>query len=1062
MKKVLYLLLPLAIIAASGCGKSFSGAQKYLTGPVDGVGLKKSTSIVEGGVEQLFAVVTPAKTSNKRVTWSSSDSTIASVDSSGTVMANKVGAAVITAVTEEGKFSASCDVTVAVKPVPVTGLTLNKNTSVMLIGNAEQLIVDISPRTATNQNLTWSSSDDGIASVDQSGLVTGRTSGSAVITVTSSDGGFTSSCVFTVASVPVYISGLAMNKSATTVVVGKSETLFGVITPSTATDQVLLWSSSNEGVATVGRYSGVVTGVSVGTATITATSSYTTGGTDITTAAAVSVVASEVPVTGITLSKSSMIIDAGSSETISATVSPVGATGQSLLWTSSKSAIASVCSDGTVTGVSAGSAVITASTVDGSIKATCSILVKAANIAVTGVSLNKSSTTIQAGTSETLFALLEPSLASNQNVTWSSSTSNATVSDGKVTGVSAGSATITVTTADGGKTATCECTITAAAVPVSDLSLSADPSGIKVGNSVKMTASITPSTATNQNLIWVSLSPAVATVNAAGVVTGVANGTAIIKANATDGSGCSATCTVTVTVPVTAVKIYTNDSSATVTSAAVNGGFTLQLNAGFTPSAPSDTRVTWTSTNSAIATVGSTTGLVTPVAPGKVTIKVTTTDGGFSAYCVVTVNGCTLTYNANGATGDTPDAVSTLSGGTVNLSTTTLSLTHYNFAGWKIGSTVYKAGIPVQLTGNITAYARWTPVPVYASAGNAHSAIVAYDGTVWTAGDNDYGQLGDGTTNQRTTWVQVMQSAGVPFKDAASVCASERHTMIIKTDGTVWAMGANDAGQLCIGEAISSDSHCYPVQSTALSDVKFISSRTCQDLFLKNNSQLWGGGKNAYGELGQGLSVSSYITPLQLIAGAFISVAAGRMHSAVVSASGAVWTTGSNAHGELGNGGTSSTSAFSLIYTSGAKSVAAGFWHTMVLLTDGSILGTGYNAQGQLGNGSTTSTSTLTSVLSNGAQAIACGQQYSMYISTGNTLYAAGDNGSGQFGNGTTTSATSWTHIMDGVASVYPGNDSTFILKTDGTLWATGGNYYGNLGNGTTDSTSTPFQVILP
>ena len=159
-----------------------------------------------------------------------------------------------------------------------------------------------------------------------------------------------------------------------------------------------------------------------------------------------------IPVTGVTLNKSSTSIIVGASETLIATVEPNDATNKDVTWESSNTNIATVTSAGVVTGVAGGTATITVTTADGSKTATCSVTV---NVPVTGVTLNKSSITLNAGSSETLTATIAPSNASNKNVSWkSSNTSVATVtSAGKVTGVASGTATITVTTADGSKTA---------------------------------------------------------------------------------------------------------------------------------------------------------------------------------------------------------------------------------------------------------------------------------------------------------------------------------------------------------------------------------------------------------------------------------------------------------------------------------------------------------------------------------------------------------------------------------------------------------------------------------
>lgn len=166
-----------------------------------------------------------------------------------------------------------------------------------------------------------------------------------------------------------------------------------------------------------------------------------------------------IRVTGVSLNKTATSIDVDATETLVATIAPSNATNQNVTWTSSNAAVATVGNDGTVTGISAGTAVITVTTADGGLTDTCDVTVSP--IVVTGVSLNKTSTTIEISATETLVATIAPSNATNQNVTWTSSdTDVATVgSDGTVTGVSTGTATITVTTSDGSYTATCDVTV---------------------------------------------------------------------------------------------------------------------------------------------------------------------------------------------------------------------------------------------------------------------------------------------------------------------------------------------------------------------------------------------------------------------------------------------------------------------------------------------------------------------------------------------------------------------------------------------------------------------------
>ena len=177
-----------------------------------------------------------------------------------------------------------------------------------------------------------------------------------------------------------------------------------------------------------------------------------------------------VSVTGVSLNKNATTIAIGANETLTATITPANADNQAVTWSSNNTAVATVNQTGKVTGVSAGTATITVTTQDGNKTATCTVTVpdpSADPVAVTGVSLNKTSTSLTVGATETLTATVAPANAANQAVTWSSNnTAVASVDQtGKVTGVSAGTATITVTTQDGNKTATFTVTVSAAVTP---------------------------------------------------------------------------------------------------------------------------------------------------------------------------------------------------------------------------------------------------------------------------------------------------------------------------------------------------------------------------------------------------------------------------------------------------------------------------------------------------------------------------------------------------------------------------------------------------------------------
>ena len=169
----------------------------------------------------------------------------------------------------------------------------------------------------------------------------------------------------------------------------------------------------------------------------------------------------DIPVTGVSVVPTAGSVTVGQTLALTASVAPADATNKAVTWSSSSDSIATVSDDGVVTGVAEGDATITVTTEDGGFTATCDVTVEAATVAVTGVSVSPTSDSITVGETLTLTATVAPDNATNKTVTWSTSEATvATVEDGVVTGVAEGDATITVTTEDGGFTATCDVTVT--------------------------------------------------------------------------------------------------------------------------------------------------------------------------------------------------------------------------------------------------------------------------------------------------------------------------------------------------------------------------------------------------------------------------------------------------------------------------------------------------------------------------------------------------------------------------------------------------------------------------
>jgi uncharacterized repeat protein (TIGR02543 family) len=613
--------------------------------PVTGVTLRTSSAVIVGDSTTLTATVMPTNATNQAVTWSSGNSAVATVEGSGvtaTVTGVAEGNATITVKTQEGNFTATCTVTVSVDVVPVTGVTLDEESLNLVAGETYTLNYSIEPETATTKGVKFTSDDTAVATVSQAGVVTAVATGSTYIMITADDTTYGEKNDYCIVTVTVPVSGVNLDETELSLAVGGTETLTATVEPPNAKNKNVTWKSNKPTVARVvgNGLTATVTGVAVGTADITVTADD-----DINKTATCKVTVSN-SVTGVNLPSTSGVI-VGGTTTLSATVTPTNATNKALTWSSSDTDVATV-TNGKVTGVAVGTAVITVTTDDGSFTASCSVTVSDKVVPVTGVTLNKNSIGSNSSLfyvgykTETLIANIAPGDATNTNLTWTSS--NYLIADvtqsGEVTGVSDGTATITVTTEDGGKTANCTVRVSTAAV--TGVNLNNESLILNKGdtNGFSLTAIIEPEYATNKNVTWKSSDITVATVDTNGLVTPVATGRATITVTTVDGNK-TRTCVVTVNIPVENVTL--------APSADLAVGASVTLTPTITPPNASNKTVTWSSGNDdSIATV-STGGVVTGVAAGTTAITVTTNDGGKTAICAVKVTvpvtGVTLSKN---------------------------------------------------------------------------------------------------------------------------------------------------------------------------------------------------------------------------------------------------------------------------------------------------------------------------------------------------------------------------------------------------------------------------------
>ena len=427
-------------------------------GAVTGVRLDcTGITVSVGGTWQLNATVEPDDAQNKSVTWESSDESVATVDENGLVTGKSAGSATVTVRTVEGGYTAQCMVNVeGDETVAVTGVRLDNTRITVGVGGTWQLNATVEPEDAENKSVTWESSDESVATVDENGLVTGKSAGSATVTVRTEEGGYTAQCMVNVeGDETVAVTGVRLDNTGITVGVGGTWQLNATVEPEDAENKSVTWESSDESVATVDE-NGLVTGKSAGSATVTVRT--VDGG--YTAQCSVTVEGEETVLpTGVTLSHTTLNMQVGEEAQLIATVQPADATDKSITWESNAPETVSVDSEGRLTAHKAGTAVITARTVNG-FSAFCMVTVEEDDepeIPVTGISLSPTYIELTEGETAQLTVTIEPEDATDRSISWESSDEDiATVgADGTVRAIAAGTSLITVTTTDGGYTAEC-------------------------------------------------------------------------------------------------------------------------------------------------------------------------------------------------------------------------------------------------------------------------------------------------------------------------------------------------------------------------------------------------------------------------------------------------------------------------------------------------------------------------------------------------------------------------------------------------------------------------------
>ena len=570
------------------------------------------------------------------------------------------------------KEAYSHKVTVTPSTISVTAVSLDKHEADLNVGDELSLTATVLPENATNKNVSWTSSNEEVAKVDNTGLVTGIAPGEAVITVTTEDGGFTANCSVNVTEAVIPVESVTLDQSEISLTIGSEYTLNATVLPDNATEKSVTWSSDNESVATVNE-SGKITAKAVGTAKIKVVTNdgakeaecivkVTDGGS-----------AETVAVTGVSLDLHEKEIKVGDTLTLNAIISPADATNKNVSWTCDNEEVVKVDANGKVEAVAAGVAQVTVTTEEGNFKDTCKFTVKEPVVNVTGVVLDNSELSLDVDESKTLIATVLPENATNKEVKWSSNKESiVTVDmDGNVNGIAPGTAEIKVVTIDGNFEAICKVTVNAPEVKPESVELNKTTAEMIIGDEITLEASVKPDNATNKAVRWSSSNEEIAAVDQNGKVKAIAEGNAVITV-ATEEGNVTATCEITVKKPVVvASSVVLNKTEAEITV-----GDTLQLTATVLPEDAADKTIVWTSSDEKVAKVDAN-GKVTAIKAGEVEIKASSAVDDVNAVCKLTVkaktsgNGGGSGSTGNGGSGSTGNGTGTGNGsGTGNTGST--------------------------------------------------------------------------------------------------------------------------------------------------------------------------------------------------------------------------------------------------------------------------------------------------------------------------------------------------------------------------------------------------------
>lgn len=347
-----------------------------------------------------------------------------------------------------------------------------------------------------------------------------------------------------------------------------------------------------------------------------------------------------------------------------------------------------------------------------------------------------------------------------------------------------------------------------------------------------------------------------------------------------------------------------------------------------------------------------------------------------------------------------------------------------------------------------------TAVSPKVAAGLGYTIVLKSNGTLDAAGLNDSGQLGIGSTEQNKVHFYPVGTE----TNWASIAAGDHHALALKSDGTLWSWGSNNYGQL--GDGTTTNNSTTPIQIGTDANWVSVAAGNYHSLALKSDGTLWAWGYNSNGQLGDGKQVFRSTVPIQVGADTdWQSISAGVYFTVALKSNGTLWTWGYNVYGELGNGSTAqNTVPMQIGSDTNWRSIAAGDYHTLALKSDGTLWAWGYNVFGQVGITPNSYAPNQIGTDSNWAS-ISAGTHHSAAVKSDGTLWTWGYGG--MLGDGTTIN--SLVPVQIGSADwgyIEAGSYHTTAIKRDGTLWSWGSNSYGQLGNWNTTYSLVPLVIM--